>query len=175
MRKMLVFIAGLVAVFLFSGCGQKGVVSNVAKNIYTREANDVYLVDSHSDFTKNKWAFQLQEVSEYGLKHGFRYFAIVKPNRISNTRGGSFNTFKEINKFCSDNSFDCGEDSIASVTWEVRYFKKQPIQYVTFDAKAIIRDLKQKGLYFDKVPEGAYDLRFRKKLSYDELRKLAPF
>ena len=171
MRKMLVFIAGLIAVVLFNGCAQKGVVSNVAEDY---SYNDVYLIDSHSDFTKNKWAFHLQEVSEFGLKHGWRYFAIVMPDRISNMKGASFNTFEEINKFCSD-SFDCGEDDRGEPFWEVKYFKKQPMGYVTFDAKAVIRNLKQKGLYFDKVPEDSYDLRFRKKLSYDQLRKYAPF
>jgi len=173
MKKLLVFIAGLVAVVLFSGCAQReGEVSNFAKNYYSNNKN-VYLIGSGSDFVKNNWAFQLQEVSEFGLKHGWRYFAIVKPNRISNTKGGSFNTFEEINKFCSDNSFDCGKDSL--IYWEVRYFKKQPVEFVTFDAKAVIRDLKQRNLFSHKPPKGSYSHRFRNKLSYDELRKLAPF
>jgi len=171
MRRMLVLIAGLVAVVLFGGCAPKGVISNISRNYYYN--NNIYLINSRSDFTKNKWAFQLQEVSEFGLKHGWRYFAIVKPDRISNTKGATFNTFEEINKFCSS-SFDCGEDNIAFVNWEVRYFKKQPINYITFDAKAVLKDLKQKGLYFDKLPEGAYDHRFRK-MDYDEARSLSPF
>jgi len=174
MRKMLVFIAGLIAVVLFSGCAQKVVTSNVARDYYSNNEN-IYLIGSYSDFTKNKWAFHIQEVSEFGLKHGWRYFAIAKPNRISNTKGGSFNTFEEINKFCSDNSFDCGENSVGVPYWKVEYFKKQPIKYVTFDAKAVIRELKQKGLYFNKIPKGALDWRFRKKYTYDELRESARF
>ncbi len=173
MRKMLVFLAGLIAVVLFSGCAQKGVSSSFSKNYYRADKN-IYLIGSRSDFIKNKWAWQLQEVSEFGLEHGWIYFAIVKPNRISNTKGASFNTFEEINKFCSDNSFDCGENSLAIPYWEVEYSKRQPIKYITFDAKAVIRDLKQKGLYFNKVPDGGFDHRFMK-IDYDKSRKSARF
>ena len=175
MRKMLFFIAGLIAVVLFSGCAPKSVISEIVKkNFYYHSNRNIYLASTSTDSIKNKWAFQLQEVSEYGLKHGWRYFAITKPNRISNTIGSSFNTFEDINRFCSNNSFDCGKNSVGDLYWEIEYFKKQPIKYVTFDAKAIIRDLKHKGLYLDKVPEGTRDLRFNEE-PYDQLRKRAPF
>lgn len=177
MRKMLIFITGLAAVVLFSGCAPKNISADAARTYLLGQNKFIVIIRTNSDFSKNEWAFHLQEVSEYGLKHGYRYFAIMLPNRISNTKGSSFNSFEEINRFCSDNSFDCGERIYVKyyIFWEVEYFKKQPIKYVTFDAKAVIRDLKQKGLYLSKVPEGWNDLIFKNRVSYERLRSIAEF
>jgi len=172
MKRMLILIAGIVMVVMFGGCAGKGTISNVSKNYYNNGKN-IYLIDSNSDFAKNDWAFQLQEVSEFGLKHGWRYFAIVKPKRISNTEGAMFNTFEDINKFCNDNPSQCGENMVGDPYWIVKYFKKQPIKYVTFDAKAVIRDLKQRGLYLAKVPKGVLNERFSNKLSFEKLSQMS--
>jgi len=176
MRYLLGIIIAIILSMMLEGCAQKeGTFSNVARNYLYGQDRFIFLISSDSDFAKNKWAFQLQEVSEYGLKHGFRYFAIRLPNRISNTKGSPFNTFEEINKFCSD-SFDCGENSIGDIYWEVEYFKKQPIEYVTYDSKAILKDLKKRNLYFPKIPKkGDYDIRFSEKISHWDLIKHASF
>jgi len=179
MRFLVGVMAGIVVMMMFGGCGARPgpfVVSNVAQTLLEGPDKFVVLMDSNSNLSfieKHIWAFHLQEECEYGLKHGYGYFAVEFPNEISNTKGGLYNNYQDIYNYCHNHTLECGVDYRGAVGWQVIYYKKQQLNVVTYDSQKILKYLKEHNLFF-KLPKNKNidDARFRKHFSYEYLSKM---
>ena len=125
MKKVVLGLITVGAVFMFSGCSGKSFAFNVAgtnqkfcKKIKVK--NDVcqnfqendYLVQGVSSFSgygfvhkkyNNQTYALLQAAADLTISLNKRYFAIVAPDAVSNTQGIMINTPKEFIDKCSTN------------------------------------------------------------------------
>jgi len=176
MRYLVGVMAGIVVMIMLGGCAGKFIYTAAPRN-YMEPDKYIIMITSIENINEDYehiWGFQLQATSEYGLKHGYRYFAIVLPSILSNTKGKLYNSYQEVYKVCNDDYEACGGVPMAGPNWEVSYFKKQPNGIITYDGKQILSYLKQNNLYlvFPKNKDVTIDL-WDKSNSFDEIAKVA--
>ena len=161
--KKIVYVMGFgLAVFLFTGCAVKPkavLVSNF--NVQNPE----YIVEIHNGTGSPSWASSekeaflnvLQASAITATRKGFDYFAIIKPDSISNKNGILINTADELAKKCIPSAlkvFDfgglhkCGTYATNAI-WKIQLFHKRPKDILVYSAKDVIKYLKEKD-YYDK-------------------------
>jgi hypothetical protein len=105
----------------------------------------------------------IQAAAQDTLSNGYKYFAVVKPNELSNIKGSKINTFAEFKNECvSSNPFG-GSDScnISNDSWLkattaighffgdssahllIKVYKEKPTDIEVYDADQLIKDIKQ--------------------------------
>ena len=165
--KKIIYLAGLsLAVFLFTGCAVK------PKAILASSAdvkNPEYLVEIHNGTGSPSWAANekkaflnvLQASAITAERKGFNYFAIIKPDSISNKKGVLINTADELSKKCIPSAlkvFDfgglhkCGTYTTNAV-WKIQLFHKRPKDILVYSAKDVINYLKSKDFYDEDLSQ----------------------
>ncbi len=165
--KKIIYLAYLsLAVFLFTGCAVKP-KATLAKNFNVY--NPEYIVEIHNGTGSPSWAASekeaflnvLQASAITATRKGFDYFAIIKPDSISNKKGVLINTADELSKKCIPSAFKvldfgglhkCGTYATNAV-WKIQLFHKRPKDFLVYSAKDVINYLKAKDFYDEDLSQ----------------------
>lgn len=182
MRKNVIKLGFIIGIaYIFIGCG--GPLVTVGKlppkqNKMTQVINCEYpsKASFQAELANNTNTFALQLAAESTLKNGYKYFSIELPKgAASNIYGSLVNTAADFIKTCNTNSSgkDLGASMLtlglinfrikdachisngASGKGAIRIisYKKQPINFASYNANAVLEYLKEEKLY-TVVPEG---------------------
>lgn len=163
--KRLIFIAGVV-LLLLSGCGVKSKVF-VSKSPMDQTGEAIIAIHNGAGKVISGWASRetraftnaIEVAATTTLENGYRYFAIVKPDEISNLKGSLINTAKEVIEKCSPskllqiNIYNTGLGLHKCGTYNTRaklviaMYKTQPEDFTVFDAKEVIKYLEDNELF----------------------------
>ncbi len=174
---------------IFAGCGGHMVEvgklpqkAGMIENIKVEAPKAMFQAETRNN--ANILAIEASALST--IKNGYRYFSIDLPKgAVSNTYGSLVNSAKNYIKTCNTNSTgkelgvslltlglvvvklpdSCHIASIAGdgEGWlRIYAFKNQPLNYTSYNAKAVIKYLKDNKLYI-KIPNGEFVEKIVKK------------
>lgn len=162
LKKILIF--GVVtALFLFSGCASKPAVS-----IYNNYNPPRAFIRIHNGAGAPSWshneskAFRnvLEAAATTTLKQGYKYFAILKPDVISNIKGSLSNTGKELIEKCDPNAalfisipgagglHKCGTNNTRAYL-SIAMYNEEQNDFTVIDAQKLVDYLKENNLFDD--------------------------
>lgn len=131
---------------------------SVEKDLYHILATGDSALGNHTMWT-NATITALQTAAVGTIQMGYNYFAIKAPAKISNFAGNTMNTAEEYVKECSTSMAQLiyqrdpcevhsrGSKRVGDLL--VKMYVVQPVEVVTYDAKAVIEYLKKEELYFE--------------------------
>lgn len=154
MKKTISTLVIITTAFIITGCGPK---VNVIKGKQTLNDQNMtmYVVEGirnwnspsggHNIATRNRHV--LLNAAKATKKEGKNYFAIYKPDAISNITGSTINTPEEFMEECMPSGANiltvgnerCGfDDRKAKTGMLIIMFDEQPMEYTTYDAQYVI-------------------------------------
>lgn len=155
------FMLGISSIVLLAGCASK-------PKVYfdPRTGDNTALISIMNGAGTPSWgsneskAFRnaLEVAARLTLKKGYKYFAIVKPDDISNLKGSLRNTAKELIEYCSPsaaNIFDFGQKLHRCGTYGtnakllIEMYNTKRTDYTVIDAKKVLEYLKKHELSDD--------------------------
>jgi len=161
MRRALLTTGILFIVFLLSGCsGKVSLIKDRAdikgkkETVYIVEGAESWRSPSAGYNISTRNAHLLLNAAKATKKEGKKYFAIYKPDALSNIGGSMINTPEEFVKEClptSANIFNVGNERCglngksAKVGMVIMMFDEEPIEYTTYDAEYVIDYMNQNG------------------------------
>jgi hypothetical protein len=149
---------GISSIVLLAGCASK-------PRVYfdPRTGDNTALIRISNGMGAPSWGYNeskafrnaLEVAARLTLKKGYKYFAIVKPDDISNIKGSLKNTAKEVIEYCSPSVINiayfgqklhrCGTyNTQAQLLIEMYNVKRT--DYTVFDAKKVLEYLKKHKL-----------------------------
>jgi len=163
-KKVTTTITILAAISFFSGCASKPQAINVGK---LHEAPQM-LIKVNNGTGAPSWSYNeakafrnvLESAATATLKKGYRYFAIVKPDEISNIKGSLINSAKELIEKCDPASaafinvagaglHKCGAYN-TSAKLLIALYNQEQTNFTLYNAQKVIDYLKSKDLYEGK-------------------------
>ena len=157
MKSVHVVILASTAILAFSGCSSKSEITYSSKD---KGLAGVKVFNSPAKFATSASAERaslsnvMQIAAEQTLATGNRYFAIVKPDKVSNTNGSTMNTMKEFIDKCYpaalSTAFSLNKCDVAYVgngSALIRMSKTQSEQYTMYDANEVLSELKKQDFY----------------------------
>ena len=165
--KKTIYLACLgLVLFLFTGCAVKPKAILASS---TDVKNPEYVVKIHNGTGTPSWAANekeaflnvLQASATAAIRKGFNYFAIIKPDSISNKKGVLINTADELSQKCIPSAFKvldfgglhkCGTYGTNAV-WKIQLFHKRPKDILVYSAKDVINYLKSKDFYDEDLDQ----------------------
>lgn len=161
MKRVLLTTSMIVASLLLSGCGTKVALTKGKTNIQDKQ-EIAYIVEGTESWrspsggynisTRN--AHMLLNAAKATIHEGKKYFAIYKPDEISNVKGSLINTPEEYIKECLPSGANittlgnarCGFDGRkAKAAMAIVMFEEEPMEYTTYDAQYVIDYMNQNG------------------------------
>ena len=167
MKRMMIFLLGLGAMLLLSGCAASKpqvAVGYAGETILENEKVRSKLLavegleewrspsDGYNKATRN--INVLQNAADATLNEGYKYFAFLLPAELA--EGSMINTAEEFMDKCVPNSASiftignirCGfKSDNRKIAVAIYAFKKQPKNHLTFNAQEVRDYLIQKNLY----------------------------
>ncbi|MDD3466193.1 MAG: hypothetical protein PHE67_03510 [Campylobacterales bacterium] len=154
MKLYHIAIVASAAIFTFSGCSSKSEITYSSKD---KGLAGIKVFNPPAKFATNSSAERaslsavMQIAAEQTLSTGNRYFAIVKPDKVSNTNGSMMNTMKEFIDKCypstvSLNLNKCGVAYVGNGSLLVRMSKNTSDKYLMYDANEVLSELKKTRL-----------------------------
>ncbi|SFP29761.1 hypothetical protein [Hydrogenimonas thermophila] len=161
MLKKIIITMAISTTVIMTGCASK------PKAITIGKLNDApqILIKVRNGAGAPSWSYNeskafrnvLESAATVTLQKGYKYFAIVKPNEISNIQGAMINSAEELLKRCdpADAAFiniagaglhKCGVYN-TKATLVIALYNKKPVDFTVYDAQQVIDYLKSKGLY----------------------------
>lgn len=154
MRKTITLSLALCgALVVFAGCSQKQEVAfSKDKTIIAVHAFTPAGFSSSGSVEQKTLSAVMQIAAEQTLATGNRYFAIVKPDQVSNTKGSMMNTMKEFIDKCypayvSMNLNKCGVAYVANGNMVIATSKTPSDKVMMYDANEVIGELKKQDFY----------------------------
>ena len=162
MKKIVIGILAVSAMFLLSGCGAKPSVTS--KGRVLGDAPILHVIVSNGagapsyGYNESKAFRNVLEASAEGtLSKGYKYFAIMSPKAIANTKGSLKNTVPELIEKCSASSAmalsltrgnmrECGVRN-TSAGMQIALYNEEQLDFTVIDAQAAIDYMKANGLY----------------------------
>ncbi len=161
MKKIALIASIVVAGVLLSGCGSKSKLIKGAGDL-NGEKVDMYVVEGVESWrspsggynitTRN--AQMLLNAAKATIHEGKSYFAVYKPDAISNVGGSMINTPEEYIEECLPTGANittvgnarCGFDGRnVKASMLIVMFDEQPVEYTTYDAQYVIDYMNQNG------------------------------
>lgn len=161
MKKVIFLLVIITAAFIITGCGPKVNVIK-GKQSLNGEIETTYIVEGtqswnspsggHNIATRNRHI--LLNAAKATQKEGKAYFAIYKPDAISNITGSTINTPEEFMEECMPSGANiitvgnerCGFDGKHSKAGVIiLMFDEQPMEYTTYDAQYVIDYMNKNG------------------------------
>jgi len=163
-RKIAITLTIVTAAIIMTGCAAKpkAIISKTPNN----QAPQAFIkIFNGNGNTFSGWASRetraftnaIETAATLTLKKEYKYFAIVKPDEISNLNGSLINTAEEVIEKCSPSKIlqfnfhglglhKCGTRN-TSARLVIAMYKEQPNDFPTYNAKKVIEYLKSKDLY----------------------------
>jgi len=172
MNKIIKLGLALLVAFIMTGCGNKVATVKPELTQYKGEKVKVYttMLDMRDGRSISR-AYEagvgataaLERTARATIEAGHTHFAIWAPYRISNYRGSTINTFKEFEEQCiagfmesATSAFDAfgigenacgisfaGNQNMAFLNYQM--FDAPQDEFLTWDAKQLIADIKEAG------------------------------
>ena len=157
-------ILSVASIILLSGCASKptAMIPNSPSKLpqaVIRIANGAG-APSWSHNESKAFRNVLEAAATTTLQRGYKYFAIMKPDEISNTKGSLKNTAEELIAKCDPSSalfisvpgagglHNCGTYN-TNATMSIAMYNEEQVNFTVIDAQAVIDYLKKNDLYDD--------------------------
>jgi len=164
MLKKISILSVASAILLLSGCASKPSALMINEQSKTPQA----IIKIANGAGTPSWshneskAFRnvLEAAAITTLQKGYKYFAIIKPDEISNTKGSLRNTAKELIAKCDPNSalflsipgaeglHKCGTYGTHAYM-KIAMYNKEQVNFTVINAQDVIDYLKKEDLYDD--------------------------
>lgn len=143
------------AILTLSGCSSKSEITYSSKdrtlakiNVFNHPAK--YGTSSNAERATISAAMQI--AAEQTLSTGNKYFAIIYPDQVSNTKGSKMNTMKEFVTECYPSKISlalgkCGVAYGGGGAMVIRMSKEPSEKYAMYDANEVVDELKKQELY----------------------------
>lgn len=166
-KSIMAILSIMIVVYTFSGCASKPMAISSGKYKTAPQllikVNNGAGVPSWGHNEKIAFANALESAATATLKRGYRYFAIVKPDVISNINGSILNTAQEILDKClpsSANVLNIGNAGLhkcgtynTKASLLIALYNSNQTDFTVFDAKKVLDYLKQNDLYEGIEPQ----------------------
>ena len=156
MRKTITLSLALCgALVVFAGCSQKQEVAfSKDKTVAAISTYTPSQFKAYGPAERTTLSATMQVAAEQTLATGNRYFAIVKPDQVSNTKGSMMNTMKEFIDKCYPSVFGtvftlgkCGMSNMSTGNMVIVMAKTPSDKVMMYDANEVIGELKKQDFY----------------------------
>ena len=157
-------ILSVTSIILLSGCASKpeAIVTNSSSKHPQATIKIANGAGAPSWSHNESKAFHnvLEAAAAVTLQRGYKYFAILKPDEISNIKGSLKNTAKELIAQCDPSStlfisipgagglHKCGTYN-TNATMKIAMYNEEQVNFTVIDAQAVLDYLKKHDLYDD--------------------------